>query len=44
MKDPNYEQRVPENVRKMNTEKSEALKKEIEETTGIVAALKKAIK
>merc|ERR1719247_1711681 len=44
MADPNYEQRVPENVRKMNTEKAAALKQEIEETTAVVAALKKAIK
>merc|ERR1719258_629671 len=42
MKDPHYEERVPEKVRTMNTEKSEALKKEIEEITSVIAALKKA--
>jgi valyl-tRNA synthetase len=44
MADPHYEQRVPENVRNMNTEKAAALRKEIEEITSVVAALKKATK
>jgi valyl-tRNA synthetase len=44
MKDPHYEQRVPENVRQMNTEKSEALRKEIEEMGIIVDQLKAAAK
>merc|ERR1719487_2616722 len=44
MADPNYEQRVPENVRKMNTEKAAALRKEIEETSSIVTALKSGMK
>merc|ERR1719235_2142576 len=44
MADPHYEQRVPEHVRTMNTEKAAGLRKEIEEMTAVVAALKKATK
>merc|ERR1719217_732022 len=42
MSDPNYENRVPEDVRKLNTQKAEALKAEIEELKKSIKALRAA--
>jgi len=42
MEAPNYEERVPANVREMNASKAAALKQEIEEVKKSVAALRSA--
>merc|ERR1711964_71487 len=41
---PNYEERVPEHVRKLNSDKHTALSKEIVELQAVIASLKSAAK
>lgn len=44
MKAPNYEERVPEDVRAMNLEKASGLRKELDAITTIMGSLRAAAK